>query len=254
MRVGAGLIAMAMLLAGCEPRETDVLITFRPVAQGALVACAAGGPALADLRFFVHNIALLRENGDAVPVQLAVEAPWQNERVALIDLEDGTGACATGSPARRAVISGRAPAAAYTGLRFTLGVPFALNHANPTLAAPPLDQSAMHWHWQAGYKYLRAGLQQDDMTTWIHLGSTGCRGRIGSISGCDRPNRAVITITGFDPTSDAVAVDLGRLFSNVAAGASCEAEPDNPACDAMYRALGLTAEAPQEVFRRVALH
>jgi len=146
-------------------------------------------------------------------------------------------------------ITGRVAAGRYVGLRFTLGVPFVLNHADPDEAEPPLDQTAMHWHWLAGYKFLRAGVRKDDATTYLHLGSTGCSGRIGAVTGCKEPNRPAIALANFDPARNVVAVDVGALFADVPAGA-CQSEPDNPVCAPLLKHLGLGGE--QNVFHAQA--
>ncbi|PJN92728.1 metallo-mystery pair system four-Cys motif protein, partial [Amaricoccus sp. HAR-UPW-R2A-40] len=41
------------------------------------------------------------------------------------------------------------------GLAFEIGVPFDLNHGDPTLAPAPLDLTAMFWTWRGGYKFLK---------------------------------------------------------------------------------------------------
>ena len=69
----------------------------------------------------------------------------------LIDLENGTGACATdGDKATNTVIRGTVPDGDYVGIRMYLGVPFALNHTDIVGAPRPLDLAAMSWSWQYG--------------------------------------------------------------------------------------------------------
>jgi uncharacterized repeat protein (TIGR04052 family) len=239
--------AALLALAACE-REQPIGLEFRARAGGASIGCDGASLALTDLRFYVHDVALLKSDGAAVQLQLDQTAPWQTDRIALIDLEDGTGGCRTGSAEARTTVTGRATAENYQGLRFTLGVPFDLNHANPVEAKAPLDQTVMHWHWQAGYKFLRAGIVEDGRQTWVHIGSTGCRGRIGAVEACTRPNRVTVTVRGFDPTSDAVTVDVGALFKNAMGDgeAHCMAEQDNPICAAIFANL-----EGAEVFGRV---
>lgn len=244
-----GLAALALGVAACGPAQGPVAIRFAAVAQSAPLSCVSRGTELTDLRFFIHDVALLTEDGQSLPVTLDKAAPWQNDMVALVDLEDGAGACGTGSPATHAVVTGRAARGRVTGLRFTLGVPFALNHADPALAQPPLDQTAMHWHWQAGYKFLRAGVKHGESQSFLHLGATGCQGRIGKVTGCAKSNRVTVTLDGFDPARDAVGIDLGAMFG--AAAHACQSEPANESCAAMFTAVGL-GESPQQVFRRVA--
>ena len=245
----ARLIACAGLLglAGCGAPETPVSIRFAALADGVPLTCGAQG--LTDLRLFVHDVVLLTEHGE-IPLKIDPAAPWQNSAVALMDLEDGEGSCETGSAATHAMLTGHAAKGNYNGVRFTIGVPFALNHADPALATAPLDQTAMHWHWQAGYKFLRAGMKRDGVQSFLHLGATGCEGRIGKVTSCARPNRVTVTLTGFNPTTDAVGIDLGTLFGAATESAACQSEPDKAACAGMLAPLGL-GDKPQTVFRRV---
>jgi uncharacterized repeat protein (TIGR04052 family) len=247
-----GLAALALGVAACGPAQGPVAIRFAAVAQGAPLACnVSRETSLTDLRFFIHDVALLMEDGQSVPVTLDAAAPWQNDMVALVDLEDATGACETGSPATHAVVTGRAARGRVAGLRFTVGVPFAANHADPALATPPLDQTAMHWHWQAGYKFLRAGVKHGEQQSFLHLGSTGCAGRIGQVTGCAKTNRVTVTLAGFDPAKDVVGIDLGNLFGESQDAGACQSEPDNANCVPLFKAMGL-GDSPQQVFRRVA--
>ncbi len=60
----------------------------------------------ADLRFFGSSVSLLTADGTAIPVSLDQGGVWQYQLLALIDLEDGTGACRNGNAALHAEISG----------------------------------------------------------------------------------------------------------------------------------------------------
>jgi uncharacterized repeat protein (TIGR04052 family) len=237
--IRASIAAAALFaLAACE-HEQPIGVEFRATAGGASIGCDGAPLALTDLRFYVHDVMLLTADGAAVPLHLDQTAPWQTDRVALVDLEDGTNGCRTGSAEARTIVTGRATAGDYQSLSFTLGVPFDLNHANPVEAKAPLDQTVMHWHWQAGYKFLRAGIVEDGRQTWVHIGSTGCRGRVGAIEACARPNRVTVTVRGFDPATDIVTVDVGALFKNAVGDteAHCMAEQENPVCAAIFANL-----------------
>ena len=81
----------------------SVSLRFRAVVDGAPFACGnsyldAAGVRFtpADLRAFVQDVSLLRADGAEQPVVLDVRPPWQEGTVALIDFEDGSGACAAG--------------------------------------------------------------------------------------------------------------------------------------------------------------
>jgi hypothetical protein len=82
----------------------------------------------------------------------------------------------------------------------------------------------------------------------MHLGSTGCSGRIGAVSACAQPNRPMITLAHFDPAHSTVAVDVGALFADAPVGA-CQSEPDNPLCAPLIKHLGLGGD--QDVFRAI---
>lgn len=86
----------------------------------------------ADLRFYVSDVALIDSQNRAVPVELRQDDKWQYRNVALLDFEDGTGACRNGTPGVNEEVVGTVPTARYSGVRFTFGVPFELNLIDPT--------------------------------------------------------------------------------------------------------------------------
>lgn len=111
-----------------------------------------------DFRFYVSDVALIDSSGKAVPLALDQDERWQYRNVAWLDFEDRTGSCLTGTQETRNVVTGAVPAGSYRGLRFTLGIPFELNHADATIASSPLNLTSLFWNWQAGYKFLRIDL------------------------------------------------------------------------------------------------
>ncbi|MDD2700988.1 MAG: metallo-mystery pair system four-Cys motif protein [Sideroxydans sp.] len=108
-----------------------------------------------DLRFYVSEVALIDARGNAVPLQLEQDGVWQYRNLALLDFEDGTGPCRNGNSGLHTSVVGSLPKGDYRGLRFTLGVPFDLNHGDPTIAYSPLNLSAMFWVWQSGYRFVK---------------------------------------------------------------------------------------------------
>lgn len=221
-----------------------------------------------DFRFYVSEVQLVNARGDAIPVQLDADGRWQSRRVALLDFENGAGPCKNGTPDRRLEVTGRVPAGAYHGVRFTVGVPFALNHLELSTQKPPLDLTAMYWVWSAGYTFLRLDLAVESPVhrLFLHLGSSGCVRKDGDRDAklppdlCDRPNRAEIALDDFDPARDTIVADVGalladaRLDTNQANTANgCMSAPDDADCDPLFSALGLPfGERPaggQRVFR-----
>jgi uncharacterized repeat protein (TIGR04052 family) len=244
--LGGGVIGSGCLADQSAPVE----IHFAARAGKDPVACDASaasdqqkhGAVLEDLRFYVHDVELVDRTGEVTPVALTDDGVWQNGSVALLDFENGAGSCANGTTAMHAAITGRSAAKEPVGLRFVLGVPFAVNHADPAEASPPLNLGRMHWSWQGGYKFLRfEATTSGGKPLRFHLGSTGCEGSIGHISKCNRPNRAVVQLDGFDPRSSEVVIDVAALenISTADSGLTCMSEASDPGCRAAFAVLGL---------------
>lgn len=250
------LVLLAFGTAGCEPDLVDITVPFEPVYNETPLSCGAeSGPGrLTDLRFYVSDVRLFDSERE-VELQLVADRRWQAPYVALIDLEDGSGACRNGTPGTNRSLKGRIPDGDYRGIRFVLGVPFAPNHADPLTAIPPLDDSAMHWHWRSGYKFLRAGVETDTRHHWLHLGSAGCEGRIQSITHCRFPNRVTVTLEDYEP-GDALAVDLATLYAAFAdvedPNASCSSGPAEASCPGPFAMLGIDhASGDRDVGQRL---
>ena len=238
------LIGISLLLcAACSAPKTPVNIEFVATWAGQPLRCGETAVSLTDLRFFVSDIVLIDVNGGEHPLLLTTDDRWQQDGIALVDLENGRGACLNGTPDMHAVLSGTAATDDVEGIRFTVGVPFELNHANPLLAVSPLNDAAMHWHWRSGYKFLRAGVATESDGFWIHLGSTGCKGTVQNITECRYPNRVTVELSEFSPASDRVALDLSRLLKNVdldnGVRSDCSSGLSESSCAAPFDALGL---------------
>jgi len=274
----------AMAQSGSPPH---IEISFAGRLAGKPLACGAQYEGIGikkstvtpqDLRFFVSDVELLDTSGKAVPVTLDQDGIWQYKSVALVDLEDGKGACRNGNAAMHSVVTGSVPAGQYTGLRFTVGVPFELNHGNPISAPSPLNMTAMFWSWQGGYKFIRAEvalagnsaatakpMTEENATLGhreapgdrsprssgfpVHLGSTGCASAsptTAPATECKNPNRVSVALPVFDPVKDVVIFDLGKLLedSDVTTNTpntapGCMSGENDPDCIPIMKALGL---------------
>jgi len=198
-----------------------------------------------DLRLFVSDIEAVRRDGQRVPIRLVQDQTWQVDQVALLDFESGQGPCSNGTTAVNTTVRGDLPAGEYRGLRFTIGVPFALNHADPTLAPAPLNTTAMFWNWQGGYKFIRF----DTPGFPLHLGSTQCaaESRTSKPSGpCGQPNRIEVHLEAFDLQNDTVVFDFGRILRGTDVRSNtpktqpgCMSFAADADCTAVMRAMGL---------------
>lgn len=244
---------------------------------------------LQDLRFYITNLALVNDKGEAVPVKLDANK-WQltqgAETVAFIDLEDATGACVGNTAETNAVITGTVPGGTYVGLKATVGVPETMNHSAAVGGVAPLDSTAMLWSWQSGRKFTQielnpvGGMAKPDGTkaaTYnFHLGSTGCTPKldaagvaIPNTGTCTNLNMADFSLAAFDASTQKVALDLGQLFktsdlSKENGGApGCMSGATDPECAVIFTELQVTygsgstgksinGGAAQKIFKAIA--
>jgi cytochrome c peroxidase len=216
-----------------------------------------------DLRLYASEFRLVDADGNETPIELDQDGAWQLENMALLDFEDGTGLCQLqGNEATNVVVNGTVPPGTYTGVRFTIGVPFERNHGDAASAPPPLQYTAMFWNWNAGYKFLRFdNIIDGGMSEFrLHVGSTGCEGDgRGNVSGCENANRVEVALDDFDPASDSIVAELSSLFSDTALEENtpttppgCMGAANDPECEGPFFRLGLPflgqAGGAQQVF------
>ena len=270
--ISAGAIALLGVALGAQA-PVPVRINFSAVVGDKPFACGQkydgvgttkSTITVSDFRFFVSGVALVGKSGAMVPVTLTQDGKWQNGSVALLDFEDGTATCSNGTPDTNSVIVGTVPPGDYTGVKFEIGLPFEVNHKDPTKQPSPLNLSRLFWNWNGGYKFARIDMKSTGMPQgWVlHLGSTNCTPNNGPTSvptTCANENKPSITLGAFDVATQTVQFDLAALLakSNVDVNAKdtasgCMAGGDDPDCGPMFAALGLPFGAvkatPQTAF------
>ena len=270
--------------------EESVKISFEARVAGEPFKCgrdytglgsdgATGTPK--DFRFYVHDVRLVTEDGAEHPVDIADDGDYQGGGVALLDFEDGSGACTNGTNSIHTTITGTARAAPrhssganhFTGLRFRIGVPEDVNHADLTALPSPLNDTTMSWSWNAGHIFLAAwGVFGGDApyTAGLHVGSIGCEGDAvaGQVVSCANSNRPEIALEGFDVDENRVVVDWGAVWAGLPLAAppadceemdgettcACHSFGPDALCTSLFTPLGLDwsngqATAGQSVFR-----
>jgi uncharacterized repeat protein (TIGR04052 family) len=271
--LNAALLAVTALSIPVEAQTQDIAIRFAGRVNGQPFECGKSYPDIgttrsvitpSDFRMYVSGVHLINRQGEAVKVELEQDKVWQLEDIALLDFENAQGPCRNGTPALNQTIRGRVPVGQYTGLRFTLGVPFARNHGDPTVAPAPLSSTAMFWNWQGGYKFLKFDTATSGQKATsspaasqgggnasgfsVHLGSTGCASASKTTppSACQNPNLVVINLPSFDVTRNIVVADIAPVLakSNVdinTTGTSpgCMSFLGDADCVAILPALGL---------------
>lgn len=244
---------------------SDVDIRFELHAGGANFDCGSkpvkvGTPStevtLGDARLYVSNVRLTTEAGDAQTVVLKPDNAYQQSKVALLDFEDATGGCSPGTPGTHTVLHGAVKPGTYQGLAFVVGVPESVNHGDPALAWPPLDVEAMHWDWTEGYRFLRLEVvTSDDVAIGLHVGSADCDlDKHGDVQ-CSQENRAAVEFASFDPSSEAVVLDLDALAAGwdlTQDAPDCIAGAEPQACGPMFKSLGLDASGAASAKQQTA--
>lgn len=235
--------ASTVILAACTASSgTPAEIHFGIGMEGATGSSAA--VAVRNVQFYVHDVQLLDTAGLPHPFRFDAVAPWQSGELALVELGGSD------ERIRNATIRGTASGTAqiYTGIRFSIGVPFALNHANPLTAAAPLDRSELFWTWQSGHKFLRVDLLDAGREWSFHLGSTGCTSASAlrpPAAPCAQPNVMRIEIAGIDPLRQSIQLQLHELVSSMRAAkhAICTGNyAHDPACADVFSKTGLQAD------------
>lgn len=239
------LLVLLSLGTACTPATKEIDIPFAVLYNGKPIGCdvPVDTVSMTDLRFYIYDLRLLGDDNTETPIALRPDEFWQTESVALLDFENGKGACVNGSERTNTVIRGQhSPGESY-GLAFRIGVPADLNHEDALLASPPLNFTDMHWHWATGYKFLRAGIETPTDGFWMHLGSSLCEGTIGNIKGCRAPNRPEVMLSAFTPGSDRITIDLADLFAEVdlddGVKSDCSSGPEEDSCVAPFEKLGI---------------
>ncbi len=223
----------AALVAAPALADQPITINFAAEMAGPPFTCAQAYDGIgvtdstvevADFRVFVTNARLIGADGAETPIALDQDGIWQVDNVALLDFEDATGTCVNGTPAMNTTLRGTVPAGDYTGLAFDIGVPFDLNHGDPTLAPSPLNLTAMFWNWQGGYKFIKIELSSTGLPVtheanrgWaLHLGSTGCASEARTVAPeaeCANPNLVAVRFDSFDPAADTVVFDVAPVLA-----------------------------------------
>jgi len=271
------LLGAALGLLSCgdstspDPLPTPLKVNFAaklattPFACGSIypgIGTTGASVSIEDFRMYVSNFRTLDATGKEHPIALVSDKKWQSATVALLDFENATGPCGElGTTETNSEVNATFDGSGIAALKFSLGVPEAEAHQNVGLAAAPLSLGSMFWGWQAGYKFMRVDFSATGAdpampaSQWlIHVGSTGCQSAASSVApttACARPNRAEVTLVGWQP-GKTVVVDFASLLANVdvltntpATAPGCMSDPEDPECKLVLANLGLAVATGQ---------
>lgn len=102
-------------------------------------------------------------------------------------------------------------------IRFKLGLPFELNHANPLTQPQPINRPDMFWSWQGGHKFMRIELSAEQQSWAFHLGSVGCvsdSAMRAPLRTCIQPNIFEYELQ-VDGKAGQIQLNIDKLFTAV---------------------------------------
>lgn len=229
------------LLALAAPQTVNLnfeaLANGQNLTTGSNITANARTVQFRDFRLFVSEVKMVRADGTTADVTLTTDNVWQANGVALIDFET------TQTSDKNLKVTGTAPAGAYTGIQYTVGVPESLNHLDRTTQVSPLNVSAMYWAWTSGYKHSKIEFSFDSGTSWtnLHVGSTNCSGA-PNYGNCSKKYRATIQLLGsINPSNQTISLSVDQLIKDHVGGAATTCMPAQAGadCTPLLRAFGL---------------
>lgn len=227
--------------------EFDAKVNGAPFACGQTFAGVGTGQSSidpVDFRFYVHNLRLIDLQGREVPVSVPERDLWQTQGVALLDFEDNAGSCRFGGDeGLNNLVTGTVPSGSYRGLRFSLGVPAALNHQDPLTLGAPFQSGGMQWNWLTGFKFLALEYRSGESSGLLHIGSTACTGGGPKAIECSKSNRAEVFLPDFVPGVSRIAADLGAVFANSDLRVDQICHSAEQSCVPMFAQTGLAWES-----------
>ncbi|MET1254028.1 MbnP family copper-binding protein [Aliikangiella maris] len=243
-----------MLLVSCNQADifnNTLIVNFKPKYQQQELTCDSHITQTNKLwqinqfQFYISDVSLMADN-QWHSAKFVTSAATQNstERVALLG-----GVCP--QPFNwQVTLQSTVPATGIKQIRFSLGVPFDLNHQNPMTQPSPLNQPDMFWTWQLGHKFMRLELTTSQQDWIFHLGSTGCQSassmRAPSTQ-CKHPNLVDITLENFQ-ADKTIQVDLFQLIRSIdfLDEPACQSEQHSALCQKLFSRLGI--DAKQQLF------
>ena len=243
------LFLTLLFLTSCDKDAQPYLITFEPVFNNTKIKCEQpivinnDDWKLTQLQFYIHNVMAKDLNGKWHKLEIKPKVDISGQ-VILIG-----GVCGQDIEWQTQLTTSLQESE-IKGIKFTLGVPFELNHKNPITQPAPLNQPDMFWTWQMGYKFARIELASKESEWIFHLGSTGCQSPAPvrpPKENCKNPNRAEIIFDDFSADSK-INIDIAKLIEGVdiKTETNCQSSQDNKLCQLLLPRLGIGGN--QQVF------
>jgi len=246
--------SMGLIMSGCLKQDDSTKIAFTPMYENTALNCQTDflhvdteyanetddkSWQYQQLQFFIHSVEVKTSQNDWQPWLMKTNS-YQSANVAL--LGEICNELKKQSNWELELIP-LAESENITDIRFTLGVPFSLNHLNPLTQASPLNVSSMFWGWRGGHKFMRIELASKNDDWLFHLGSTGCKALSpvrAPKAECLQPNRIIVSLPFTNENSN-IDINLAVLFNELELTRknSCQSSPDKESCKVLFENIGL---------------
>jgi len=247
------ILAIVLGLSGCDKlgmseREAgEIPFTLSGIENGACPLMVKVGPEKWQLDYFGFYLTKpeVRIDGKWQRVSFK-QTQWQTQSTALLKFHT---LCSAPKDANNKIIldvsEGLLKLA--TNLRFTMGLPFDVNHTDPLAQASPLSDAGMFLNKQAGHRFLRLDLSHagaNDKQWQYHLGSANCVSEsvdTAPEASCAFTNRVefILPMTQLDSELE-LEISVSNILAQVdlLEADSCEfGSPEAPPCKQLLRNL-----------------
>ncbi len=250
-----------VLLSGCGQKDAYVNVNFQPIYDGTPLDCNSRFThenaketksvnqkkwQYQQLQFFLYGVEVKSAKHGWQP-WLMLTNTFQSNNIALLGEVCGQNNTQANWQLKLGPLNNPLDV---TDIRFTLGVPFSLNHLNPLTQVSPLNIPSMFWGWRGGHKFMRIELTSSNDDWLFHLGSTGCKAASpvrAPKEECLQPNRVVVSLP-FNAQSLDINLNLATLFRGLVLQheSSCQSDVDDENCKIIFDNLGLNSESGHE--------
>lgn len=227
------IIFLVTLLIGCGKPPSQHQLTILPYWQGKPIDCntvlniQGQRWSIRDFSLYLSQLKYFDSSGAWSNVTLDVDEDSSSNVVLL------TPNCSEARLGYQWKINVVEAVDQWQKVKFTLGVPFELNHQNPIFQKNPLNDPSMFWVWRTGHKFLRLEMDSEQNSFVFHLGSVGCQSKSAvraPTSACLYSNLNQYEIDLAEHKT--IVLDLAVLMGGVTLSnnITCKSSPENPDC------------------------
>jgi len=229
-----------LLLTSCSKKPAETTLAISPLWQGQSINCdtvlSVNGVdwKIRDFSVYLSQIEYQNTAGEWHKVTLDVNENSSSKVVLL------TPECSKKANGYNWQILTKNNIEQWQKVKFTLGVPFELNHENPIFQKSPLNVPSMFWVWRTGHKFLRLEMESKKGDWLFHLGSVGCQAK-SAVRAPEKPCQFPNTFSYEIELEKAnqFKLDVGVLLNGIVLNTdnSCKSSHENSTCLKLFENL-----------------